>query len=571
MDKSISEYKSSIQDNASKNDISESILAALTKYDQQSGRKVTNDSIKSIAEKLGKLIFDYGGNQSLALAALGSSKEAVDAALRAAGYDAEKLRAAGQQGQLQNIDARNINISQDTINYLNKVNENNPVTNNSGGAIYYNSSDDDYDPSKSPTASKWKDLIDQIAPAYGLSKNALATLMTTENYNGDLKAVNINADSADYGLAQTNDKWIANPAIDSRSFKTKLTGVTLTSIDQLQTDPVMSIEVGAWEFSKAVNRAGGNLSLAYGIYNGGQGQLSKIIAAGLTEDRWATATADEVVQAYRAAGLNQIADNIERFNKNLGKGIIKNTSAPMIDEIIIDKDMHGNKILKSSALYGGVESFDMSGMQYNDEFLYRQNLTARNISQSVMDDVTRDYNNNYLKRVKTEPGALASNFFWDIVSGITGPLEAAGNDWGIVKSANEAQKVITEKVNKQVDESTGGPAYREALAEFEKAKSQGYNPSQISYEAQKIKEKFDKEADEYSKQLNSIDAKRTALIDEINYLMGVEKTDGSFIVAPGTTPEEIEEIKRRNAEGRKAFLDGKTKDERYAPYKYIPG
>jgi beta-N-acetylglucosaminidase len=113
IDKSILQFKDTITGAAKNNDISESILAALTKWDQQSGNKTSNEKIKEMAEKLGKLTFDYGGNKELALAAFAggdSTVKQINDAVKNLGYSIDDLRKNGSQGILQGLKLDDLGI-----------------------------------------------------------------------------------------------------------------------------------------------------------------------------------------------------------------------------------------------------------------------------------------------------------------------------------------------------------------------------------------------------------------------------------------------------------------------------
>ncbi|MCX8074100.1 MAG: glucosaminidase domain-containing protein [Clostridia bacterium] len=115
VDKTISKFKDIIIKSAADADISESILAALVKWDQKDNKKKeTNENIKSMADKLGKLMFKYGGNQNMALAALiggDETKSQIDNALKELGYNITELVKNGQQGVLNAIDLKDLGIT----------------------------------------------------------------------------------------------------------------------------------------------------------------------------------------------------------------------------------------------------------------------------------------------------------------------------------------------------------------------------------------------------------------------------------------------------------------------------
>lgn len=120
----IQDNKDEISKIAEKNDLSETIVAALFKYNQQ---KPNDEQLKitttddSFARNLSNNMFNYGGNNQLALAASLSSTTAVDNALNKLGYNVNNLRSVGAQENLVNVNLSSLGLSEDLTNKVTEI------------------------------------------------------------------------------------------------------------------------------------------------------------------------------------------------------------------------------------------------------------------------------------------------------------------------------------------------------------------------------------------------------------------------------------------------------------------
>lgn len=121
----IKDSKDEITKIAEKNELSETIVAALFKYNQQ---KPNEEKLKitttddSFAQSLSTNLFNYGGNNQLALAAsLSGSTTAIDNALNKLGYNVENLRSVGAQETLVDINLDGLGLSEDLVSQVREI------------------------------------------------------------------------------------------------------------------------------------------------------------------------------------------------------------------------------------------------------------------------------------------------------------------------------------------------------------------------------------------------------------------------------------------------------------------
>lgn len=120
----IRESKDEITKIAEKNELSETIVAALFKYNQQKPKdeqlKITTAD-DSFAQNLSNNVFNYGGNNQLALAASLSSSTVVDNALNRLGYNVENLRSVGAQENLINVNLDSLGLDEEIVNQVREI------------------------------------------------------------------------------------------------------------------------------------------------------------------------------------------------------------------------------------------------------------------------------------------------------------------------------------------------------------------------------------------------------------------------------------------------------------------
>lgn len=139
--KDLQESKDLITQIAEKNDLSETIVAALFKYNQTKPKEeqldiTTVDS--SFNTSLGDNLFNYGGNNQLALAASLTSTETIDNALNRLGYNIEGLRSVGAQESLVNVTLDGLGLDEEITNKIMEIINQNigGGSGSSGGDIY---------------------------------------------------------------------------------------------------------------------------------------------------------------------------------------------------------------------------------------------------------------------------------------------------------------------------------------------------------------------------------------------------------------------------------------------------
>ncbi|MEG0728122.1 MAG: hypothetical protein RR420_00730 [Anaerovoracaceae bacterium] len=299
--------KKDIIASAEKSSISESILAALVKYDQQSGKKVTSDKIANMADKLGGLVMEYGGNNKLALAAYNSDQSTIDNALKKAGYDMSQLRRAGAQGAVSNINLDQLDLPKDIADSIKKQVKDilGQVLTGGGGTAgtsgsSSNVSGNDF---KGATANtqKHRELINSVADSYGINRLQLAALMSTEHEAGNASVYKNNGpEGGIFGITQLGVNTV-NSMIN-KGYRSKSTNEQVTSIDQVLGNAGLQIDMTGTMFKQRLDRANGNAALAYAFYNGNQDKVAKDLERiGFTKDKYGNATDEETLEAIRLA------------------------------------------------------------------------------------------------------------------------------------------------------------------------------------------------------------------------------------------------------------------------------
>lgn len=116
----LSKNRKTITDQAEKNSLSETIVAALHKYNTGKVDSQKLDISSTVAE-LGNQNVNYGGNTGLALAATFSSNEVVDSKLKELGYNMTVLRSAGAQEVVDKIDINSLGLEEGITNKVNQI------------------------------------------------------------------------------------------------------------------------------------------------------------------------------------------------------------------------------------------------------------------------------------------------------------------------------------------------------------------------------------------------------------------------------------------------------------------
>lgn len=127
----LKENKDLIQNIALQNKISEIIVASLVKYKQVNPDN--NLDITKTSEELGQQLFNYGGNQQLAMAAAITGQSNVDKILNSQGIDIETLRYTGTQEQLKNYNLQDLKLTDDQMKKIQEMFNQNVFNNGGGG------------------------------------------------------------------------------------------------------------------------------------------------------------------------------------------------------------------------------------------------------------------------------------------------------------------------------------------------------------------------------------------------------------------------------------------------------
>lgn len=117
----IQEQQEQIKKQSEENSLSETIVAALTKYASQNPEFSGKVDMSKTIEDMGNYKFKYGGNEELALgAALGLTSE-IDSALKKKGYDINRLNSVGAQEVVQGVTLADLGITGDTVNTVSAI------------------------------------------------------------------------------------------------------------------------------------------------------------------------------------------------------------------------------------------------------------------------------------------------------------------------------------------------------------------------------------------------------------------------------------------------------------------
>lgn len=111
----VAQQKDSIISQSEKTGLSETIVAALTKYASLNTEFTGKVDVSQTIQDMGKQKFNYGGNEELALAASLGMGGQIDTALQKKGYNMKRLRSAGAQEAVQGITLADLGLTGDTV------------------------------------------------------------------------------------------------------------------------------------------------------------------------------------------------------------------------------------------------------------------------------------------------------------------------------------------------------------------------------------------------------------------------------------------------------------------------
>ena len=344
-------------------DMSDSILEALRKFsntpeaDKLFGahesikkmidpKSTPDEALSQVADILAELKTSYGGNQELATKAFFMGQDAVDAQLKAMGYDIDKLRSTGQQSQLQGVNVSNItNNNYEHFRTATGYNvtgeawtEDNPL----------------YQPGYGFTTKKniehaWKDhggwayddLMYEIGDITGVSANLLATLASIES-SGRPDAMGDNGDS--YGMFQIQPKWGHHAEYVGHEFTASGKSWKIGSHGKNAEEELMIPEIAAYIAANLigdrVETYRGNTNLAYLSYNAGDDHAMNVTKHLKNNmgygDNWGNAGWEDVAAAASAIGLNTAAANMRNWGPAYLEGMIIPDAPPPAQDIILD-------------------------------------------------------------------------------------------------------------------------------------------------------------------------------------------------------------------------------------------
>lgn len=294
-----------LQDQSDKNNLSETIVAALLKYAQQNGTSnttgmsgsVLDEASKALNKKvtgagdsgfsdatsyLGKLTAAYGGNQNLAMSAFFSSQQSVDSSLRNGGVSIDKARSSGDLSSLSDLDYTKYITNKTVLNNVNGVNNNNTWGGDSHNGSSYDVSGDtfkggpqyniDYDYKKG-AKTNLKDtngsvdnysMIHSYAKQFGISPNALGSTIAIESGGLNPKPNTAGATGIMQMLPSTFQDYVGKTATLPDKSTKKITADDIS-------DPYINAWAGTDYYSKQLKSADNNPYLAYLGYNQGPG------------------------------------------------------------------------------------------------------------------------------------------------------------------------------------------------------------------------------------------------------------------------------------------------------------
>lgn len=381
--------KDEITSLAKNTDLSETIVAALMKYDtRNAGTKITKDDINTLVQKMGQENFQYGGNSELALASALTDRSTVDNALGKLGYNVSGLRSVGAQDTLMNVKIDDLNIGDDIKKAVkDALSENIVASSDSSGWTKYGATKTN------------KDLIEKASSEYGVDKNTLAAMFVTENESGNAKLISKDkyGRPVAYGIGQVT-LGAANDF--GKGVKSLTTGKTFTgSANELIDDVGLNAAISTKEFKTALDKSGGNALVAYGMYNAGIAGMSDILkASGYSESQWGGLSYDKVMGAIASTkGTDfETYKAIKRFNEKLDEFKVSTTSNNGSVDVTtqqVIKDAEGNTIEKSAAerlqeqVKKGIDNGSTNSIVQTQIDFLKSSKSASLVSQKGIDEL----------------------------------------------------------------------------------------------------------------------------------------------------------------------------------------
>lgn len=462
---------------AEKEDLSETILAALLKFSTRSEGKALfgadkstiaeiakNNSLNVLdpntasltnqlqlaAEKISDLMKAYGGNEDLAMKAFYGGQGSVDQQLRAMGYDVDKLRTNGSQSSLYGIDTSKI-VSNNNYNTYTSLNNSGYDASNTGltynvtgslagnSSVAYSLSDNYLRGTKFSAGSEgdsYYDMIQMTASQLGISPNSLASLISAES-GGKASAI---GGSGDTGLTQV----VATDSVYKRYYgksvqlnngQSYTIGTTSDAAGLIGAEgirmelmrPEVAAFIGGDIYKNALSNNYDNPYLAYAEYNGGAGYSNFIKAMATKEglDPRSLTDSDIYNLSYKYADLAQ----------NYG-------------------------VSADTARYKGKANRDNFGSKYRSDRVIAENVTVSTYETDYEKEVVkvmRDAMNGFTVDTSTineyfnnsDNGIGSSVMSEDVVSSIFGTFNKAASNAGTydVGTRNSPFFALTNKLN----------------------------------------------------------------------------------------------------------------------------
>lgn len=499
----IKESKDEISKIAEKNDLSETIVAALFKYNQQKPGDeqlkitTTNDSF---AQNLGNQLFQYGGNNQLALAAALDSGSSVDNALSKLGYNAQNLRSVGAQENLANISIDGLGLNEDIVNQVKEIISQSLRGGIDGGgsAVIPETKEQVKSQDLSNKSNVTAEDLDKI-----IEKN-------TANKPGSIMK----------GMGETIIQASSETNLDPMYLLAHAGWETGWGTSGILNDKYNWFGIGAYNSSpsesayKFGDKSGGFIEGAKWIkenyYDEGQSTISGMI--GVPGHNYAVNDDGSPNTSWESGISSVIVDGLQYVGKGYGETEGTNSSTPgnvTTKKESISKDQYGNKISEEQVYKNNQERWAKEGFsnQSNSEsYLKMENfLSKTDTLQFLKSETSEDKSNrindtilNYSKDGKLEKDVLIGSFGISPTSINEGELakltskltelidksldsDSYGGVSDILSKDKDAQKII-EKITSYFKDSDDGQEFVNKIIDEKKITSIGASDGLSRYE-----------------------------------------------------------------------------------------
>lgn len=444
VDEKVAERKDEIVNLSATTGLSEVILSALVKYDQNNQTdRVKGSDLKVLAESLKDAVNKYQGNETLGLLQSYTGINVDDVLKKQFNIDVNGPLSKEDIEKLQNIKIDDIELSDETKKIIKDLlnvdlskggkDSNGNVTNNTASGSYA------VDYTATGTTQKNEELIKLASQKFGFSEAVFSALLSTENESGENQSVNSAGARGAAQLTSSVTGW-AGQVQDLVTGETwdgdmaKVTGAENNS---------MNISVGAAHFGKYLDYAKGNAYIAYGMYNGGPTGFGNILrSAGYDEDQWGGLTGA------------QIQDILKTYTPGTEYEKAMDRFVSMLEKVTGDsniKNISGTEINSGGGSTGEVKK-DESGNEYTI------NNGVRTYTETTYYDTTKSKEENE-KMQELQTGIVTSQTGqsrFDFVKEVRNVINAKDTDYeslinSLVESDSKSKKYanyMKEMVNK---------------------------------------------------------------------------------------------------------------------------